>query len=348
MRTMTMTEPRPSLLPAVLLAVSLPLTMALAVEPAQADTPTVTVYTYDSFTADWGPGPAIEKAFEAECGCDLVLIGLDSSVGILTRLRLEGDSASADVALGLDQFWLDDAKSTGLFVEHGVDTGRLDLPGGWTDPVFLPFDYGFFAFVHDTTKLPVPPSSLRDLVERPDGPTVVIQDPRSSTPGMGLLAWMQAVYGQGAEGAWMGLAPRIVSATKDWSEAYGLFLEGEADMVLSYTTSPAYHRIAESDPRFAAARFSEGHVMQIETAALLRAAPNPDLGRAFLEFMLSEGFQSAIPTGNWMYPVVTPASGLPDGFDPPLPSDAVLPVDPAQVTRDRKAWTEAWLRALAR
>ena len=38
-----------------------------------------------------------------------------------------------------------------------------------------------------------------------------------------------------------------MTVTKGWSEAYGLFLEGEADMVLSYTTSPAYHLIAEED-----------------------------------------------------------------------------------------------------
>ena len=46
---------------------------------------------------------------------------------------------------------------------------------------------------------------------------------------------------------WAGLADNIVTVTPGWSEAYGLFLEGEADMVLSYTTSPAYHLIAEED-----------------------------------------------------------------------------------------------------
>ena len=27
--------------------------------------PVLTVYTYDSFAADWGPGPGVKKAFEA-------------------------------------------------------------------------------------------------------------------------------------------------------------------------------------------------------------------------------------------------------------------------------------------
>ncbi len=44
----------------------------LAVAPmAAAETPVLDVLTYDSFVSEWGPGPAIEKAFEAQCACDL-------------------------------------------------------------------------------------------------------------------------------------------------------------------------------------------------------------------------------------------------------------------------------------
>ena len=37
---------------------------------AMADVPVLTVLTYDSFAAEWAPGPAIEKGFEATCACD--------------------------------------------------------------------------------------------------------------------------------------------------------------------------------------------------------------------------------------------------------------------------------------
>ena len=44
---------------------------ALSATAAWAQTPVLKVYTYDSFVSDWGPGPAVEAAFEETCGCDL-------------------------------------------------------------------------------------------------------------------------------------------------------------------------------------------------------------------------------------------------------------------------------------
>ena len=101
-------------------------------------------------------------------------------------------------------------------------------------------------------------------------------DPRTSTPGLGLVLWMKSVYGDGASEAWKKLSPRILTVTPGWSEAYGLFTKGEAEMVLSYTTSPAYHEIAEGSQRYKAAAFSEGHYMQVEVAGQTKkGAANP-------------------------------------------------------------------------
>ncbi len=66
-----------------------------------------------------------------------------------------------------------------------------------------------------------------------------------------------------------------MTVTKGWSEAYGLFLKGESDLVLSYTTSPAYHIIEEKKDNYAAANFSEGHYLQVEVAARTVASKQP-------------------------------------------------------------------------
>ena len=114
--------------------------------------------------------------------------------------------------------------------------------------------------------------------------------------------WVKAAYGAEAPAIWEGLADNVVTVTKGWSEAYGLFLEGEADMVLSYTTSPAYHMIAEDDHGKKAAVFEEGHYLQVEVAGKLAASDQPELADQFLQFMVSDAFQSVIPTSNWSFP----------------------------------------------
>ena len=308
-----------------------------------AETPELTVYTYDSFVSDWGPGPVIEKAFEEICNCDLKLVGAGDGAELLARVRLEGDRSDADVVLGLDTNLTQAARESGLFAPHSV-SAEYDLPVVWNDDLFVPYDWGYFAFVHEAGA--DVPSNLRALGE--SDKSIVIQDPRSSTPGLGLLMWVKAAYGDEAGDIWTGLADNIVTVTKGWSEAYGLFLEGEADMVLSYTTSPAYHLIAEEDDSKAAALFDEGHYMQIEVAGKLASSDQPELADQFLDFMVTDAFQSAIPTTNWMYPAVTPDTGLPDGFETLIEPGKALLVPAEQAAKLRDEALAEWLNALSR
>ncbi|AIW20019.1 thiamine ABC transporter substrate binding subunit [Vibrio coralliilyticus] len=305
---------------------------------------TLTVYTYDSFAADWGPGPKVEKAFEEQCGCDVNFVALDDGVSILNRLRLEGDNSKADIVLGLDNNLMAEAQKTGLLAEHKVDTKSVNLPNGWEDSTFVPYDFGYFAFVYNKEKLTNPPKSLKELVESRDDLKVIYQDPRTSTPGQGLMLWMKSVYGDDVTPAWQQLAKKTVTVTKGWSEAYSMFLEGESDMVLSYTTSPAYHLIAESDSKYAAADFAEGHYTQVEVAAKVKASKNEKLADEFMTFILSDDFQSLMPTGNWMYPVTEVA--LPEGFETLTVPEKALSFSAEEVAQNRKSWIREWQSAL--
>ncbi|EGR2300580.1 TPA: thiamine ABC transporter substrate binding subunit [Vibrio parahaemolyticus] len=305
---------------------------------------TLTIYTYDSFAADWGPGPKIEQAFEAKCGCDVNFVALDDGVSILNRLRLEGGNSKANIVLGLDNNLMAEAKKTGLLTEHNVDTANTVLPDGWSDTTFVPYDYGYFAFVYNKEKLANPPKSMKELVETRDDLKVIYQDPRTSTPGQGLMLWMKSIYGDDVTQAWQKLASKTVTVTKGWSEAYSMFLNGESDLVLSYTTSPAYHLIAENDSKFATANFAEGHYMQVEVAAKVKGSKNSELADQFMNFILSDEFQSAMPTGNWMYPVTDVE--LPKGFETLSVPSKSLSFSADEVAKMRKSWIREWQSAL--
>lgn len=320
--------------------------LLLAAGPAAARE-TLTIYTYDSFVAEWGPGGKIKEAFEKTCDCTIEWVAPGDGVALLNRLKLEGRNTKADVVLGLDTNLTAEAAATGLFGKHGLAPALAKTPIAWTDEFFMPFDFAHFAFVYDSKTVAKPPASLNDLVNGDPAQKIVLQDPRSSTPGLGFLLWMKAVYGDDAGKAWAKLKPRILTTTPGWSEAYALFTKGEAPMVLSYTTSPAVHVIVDNTDRYKAAEFSEGHYLQIEVAGLIETSPERALAKKFLSFMMEPGFQDHIPTNNWMLPAGTTSAPLPPAFDALVKPSKSLVFTPADVAKNRRLWIDEWLNAMA-
>ena len=192
------------------------------------------------------------------------------------------------------------------------------------------------------------PKSFDALIHSNGDLKVIIQDPRSSSSGLALVLWVKAVFGEEAENVWEKLAPKILTVTKGWSEAYGLFTEGEADMVLSYTTSPAYHIVAEGDLTKKAAIFPEGHYLMVELAAKLKGTDNPELADAFLAFIMTDTFQNLIAEGNWSLPAALEVSEWPQAFQElPLP-EKVLFYSEEEAATLRGVAIEEWRRALSK
>ncbi|PSJ62431.1 thiamine ABC transporter substrate binding subunit [Pseudaminobacter soli (ex Li et al. 2025)] len=308
----------------------------------------LTIYTYESFTSEWGPGPQVKKAFEAECGCEVDFVSVADGVALLNRVKLEGKSTKADIVLGLDTNLTAEAKETGLFAPSGVDLTNVKVPGGWSDDTFVPFDYGYFAVIYNTETLKNPPKSLKELVDGDANEKIAIQDPRTSTPGLGLLLWVKSVYGDKAPEAWAKLKNRVLTVTPGWSESYGLFTKGEAPMVLSYTTSPAYHMVAEKTDKYQAAPFEEGHYLQVEVAGITTTGAENPLAKKFMEFMVSPGFQDTIPETNWMFPAGKTEKPLDPAFDRLVKPAKTLAISAEDITANRKAWVEEWLGVMSK
>jgi thiamine transport system substrate-binding protein len=304
--------------------------------------PVLTVYAPDYFTSEWGPGPSIETVFEEICDCDLKF----SAGDILPRLVLEGSNTKADIVIGLNTDVTKKAIETGLFTEHGQDNNALELPIDWTDKIFLPFDWSYVAFIFNE-KTQLLPKSFEDLVNLPEGTKIVIQDPRTSISGLALILWVKSVYGDHAEDFWARLRPKILTVTKGWSEAYGLFTDGEAQGVLSFTTSPAYHIAMENDMSKRAAIFEEGHYPYFELAAKLANTKQPELADQFMAFILSDSFQNLISMTNWSYPSALPRSAWPEVFSNlPIP-EKVQYFNESQAQALSKTAIEEWRRALS-
>ncbi len=304
----------------------------------------LTVYTYDSFVSEWGPGPIIEKKFEDKYKIDLELIAADSAATLLNKVILEGKNTKADIILGLDMNLFDSAENSDLFISHSLENinERLNLPIKWESKIFVPYNYGYFAFVYNNKKLINPPTSMEELINTTDA-RIVIQDPRTSTPGLGLLTWMKALYGNNAKNKWSQLNKKIISVTKGWTDAYyNFFMAGEADIVLSYSTSPAAHIMFEENYDISASTFKEGNYLSVEFAGILKSSKNIIMANNFLDFMISDDFQEVIPSTNIMYPVSN--INLPEAFNS-LQIPDVLQLDPREINANKDDWINEWLNA---
>jgi thiamine transport system substrate-binding protein len=261
------------------------------------------ILTYDSFTSEWGPGPNIQKSFEEICNCEINWSTSDSSGALLSRVKLTNNEEGFDIILGIDDSLMFEAKDTKLFSNHSLSKNSLNsLNIDWGDKIFVPFDYGYFSFIYNSSNLKNPPKSFDELAAR-DDIRIIIMDPRTSTPGLGLAKWIYQLKGDDSKSFWTSLQDQIVITSKSWSDAYGLFLEGEGDIVIGYSTSHVYHPWIVNEYDYKSLLLEEGHPMQIKTLGILNNAPNKKLAEKFLRFALSKEFQKHIPAGDWMYPV---------------------------------------------
>jgi thiamine transport system substrate-binding protein len=186
---------------------------------------------------------------------------------------------------------------------------------------------------------------MDDLLNSPElDHSIIIEDPRSSAPGLGLLLWFHARYGPDAPAKLKLFHKKVLTVSRGWSEAYGLFTKGEAPMVLSYTTSEAYHRDAEKTDKFQALIFNDGHYMTIETAAILNSSTHKVLAARFLEFLTREPSQATIASMNWMYPVTSAVKGLPASYTIVRKPDKALQIPSHDIDNNKEAWTREWSR----
>jgi thiamine transport system substrate-binding protein len=322
---------------------------AAVASPAIEEVPELVVYAYDSFVAEWGPAPLVIPKFEEKHGVEVKVVSVGDAGQVLNRAILEKDDPQADIVLGIDNNMLSRALEEKVLQPYrspNLDAVPKQLIFDSTHSV-TPFDYGYFAFVYDSEALVNPPKSLEELTDPRFRKRIILEDPRTSSPGLGFLLWTIAVYGDEYLEYWERLQPNLLTITDGWDTAYGMFTSGEAPMVLSYTTSPAYHVEYEQTERYRALLFEKGNYLQIEGVGILKGAPHPDLARKFIDFVLTEDFQAEIPLTNWMYPV-DPEVAAPDSFHLAPKPELTLQLPAAEIRKNRERWINAWVKQVSR
>ncbi len=269
--------------------------------------PVVKIYASSSFIASWGPGPLLKELFEKDCECRVDFKdGADATI-LLQRLRTEGRSGGADVVLGLDQFDLD-------FALQGLDWKKVNLsefefedlvkPHVDRTPL-VPYDWSLLSFVVRKSDFPQVPQKLSDLLDPQLQGQIVLQDPRTSSPGLQFLLWLIQVKGEEKAFSFLKeLNSQIHSYAPSWSTAYGLFQKATVKMTYSYVTSPIYHKVEDKSDDVIALNLEEGAPLQVEFAGIPSTCKNCELAERFLQLLLSRQGQKIVMEKNYMFPVV--------------------------------------------
>ena len=305
------------------------------------------VYCYDSFSSEWGAGPEIAKRFYEETGIQVIFNAPGDGVTVLNQLILEKGRTRADVVVGLDNSLLERVLDADI-LETYQSPALANVPD---ELIFdksmhlLPYDFGYFAICYDSELIKNPPQSLEDLCSDKYADSLILMDPRTSTPGLGFLLWTVEVYKENWPDYWRRLKPSILTITEGWSQGYTLFTAGEAPLVLSYGTSPVYHAEYENSTRYKAAEFSDGHLLQVEGMGIVKGTQNRAEAEMFIDFMLNESSQKTLALSNIMFPANRDTE-LPESFEMALRPRKTLIFSGGSEETDKiiNQWTEVFTR----
>ena len=284
-----------------------------ATEKTEETQKTLTVYAYDTFCGDWGAASAVIPAFEEATGIKVNLVSAGAAIEVINKVRLEGERTQCDVVLGIT----DDIADKAYDLLEPYDSPYISNIEERLlfDPQnrLIPFDYGSFAFVYDTQAGIEIPTSLMDLTKEEYKDKVILIDPRTSSVGTGLLMWTYNALGEDWVQWWKTMSKNALTTASGWSSGYGLFTEGEAPLVISYTTSPVYHVMWEDTTRYQALLFTDGHEATIEAAGIIKGTKHREEAQAFIDFLLTQA-QIDLANANSMYPV-NGSIELPEAYD---------------------------------
>ena len=309
--------------------------------------------------------------FENQTGYEISLTKLEDAGSILSHLLQYKGVQVSDLAIGLDNTYLQTAIDNGVLWEHFANFSNISesalIP--YSGPLAVPFDQGYMCLNYDTEivdgdNMSVP-TSLWNLTEDDWNGKVAIPSPETSSPGRAFMTATVDYFANDEDTNtewtdwWTAMAENDAIITTGWSEAYethytggyGEYTEGyvgDAHVVVSYCHSPGVEAWYNGNwTKSAALDLPRAAFHQVEYAAAIEGG-NLDAASAFIEYLLSEEVNVNMPTENFMYSVLE---------DTDLPEDggyryhSTIPLQPAEVTAAQIAanmenWLEDWNTAM--
>jgi len=300
----------------------------------------------------------VVAAFEEESGYQLDIRPTDGVGNLVNLVSEQAGKPSGDVVFGVDNTFASRVLGADALTSYDGDlppgVAAYVLPGDDAGTL-VPVDNGNVCVNVDDVWFAEqeiePPATLDDLTDPAYDGLFVVPSAASSSPGLAFLLSTIAEYGDAWPSYWQDLLANDTEIVAGWSEAYqGEFTQGggkgDKPIVVSYDSSPAFTVDGEGGTTTSA--LLDTCYQQVEYAAALDGADNPDGAQALLDFLVGPDVQAALPESMYVFPVADDTE-LPSDWDTfaTRPSES-YEVDPAEIEANREDWLIEWTDIISR
>jgi thiamine transport system substrate-binding protein len=314
------------------------------------DPKTLVVATHDS----WAMSKSVLAKFKAETGITVKVRPQGDAGELTNKLVLTKDSPLADGVYGIDNTFASRAVDEGILTAYAAkglprSAEQFRLTGDGEDDL-TPVDYGDVCVNVDDSwfakKKLAPPKTLDDLTKPAYKGLFVTPGATTSSPGLAFLLATIAAKGDGWHDYWKALMANGAKITSGWTDAYEVDFtagggNGDRPIVTSYSSSPPF-TIPDGATKPTTSALLDTCFRQVEYAGVLKGSDNPAGMKKFIDFMLGQDFQKAVPDNMYVYPVDTSVR-LPADWASYAPvSPHPYSVDPADITKNRTEWLRDW------
>jgi thiamine transport system substrate-binding protein len=300
---------------------------------ATAPAPTeVVLVAYDAFTPEEG----IFDDFTKNTGVTVKVVTAGDTGTMVSKAILTAGTPEGDVMWGIDNTFLSRAQKANVLTNYmPVDEGDICVN----------YDKNWFA----SRNIPVP-TSFEDLAKPTYKNLLVVQDPTTSSPGLGFLLGTIAHFGEEKwEVYWASLTQNNVKVVSDWTSAYtvefsGSSGKGKYPLVVSYGSSPPAEVLYSATPiDEPPTGVIEGTCFrQTEYVGVLRGTKNEEIAQKLVDYLLDTKFQESMPLTLFVFPV-NPNAQLPKLFtDFAVRPETPLTLAPSDIEKNRDTWIDSW------
>jgi thiamine transport system substrate-binding protein len=331
----------------------------------RSGTPTLRVGTYASFVdaPSSSPGGWLKEQFESEYDAELKWFAPDGQMNYFLQRRQQDVTIDTDLYLGLTPENLVHADTTlegdaSLFtdvdtsalsnVDHVVDDYRFD-----PRERAIPFGASYISLVYNQIALDErgvgAPETFDDLAADPYEDGLLVPNPQNSETGLEFLFWTVDHFGEdGYLDYWSDLVDNGTQILQGWSAAYSAYSDGEAPMVVSYSTDQVYADRYDQDMRKHQVGFPNGEgYAYLEGAAPFQGTDKMGLAEKFIDFVLTPDTQAEIAQRNVALPAVDNAT-LPSDFDDLVyEPDTIVSYGYDDLKGNMDTWLDDWSKQIA-